>query len=82
MKFIDMVKNGTASMDDFHDAVDAWHKSSSTDPVEDFLGITKEDYFTLLKHPEYLKKLAEQYEIASSFGGKIKSKYKVILTKK
>jgi hypothetical protein len=81
MKFIEKVKAGKATMDDFHDAIDAWHKSTSSEPVEDFLGITKEDYFALLKHPEYLEKLASNYQVASSYVARVMDKYVVVSAK-
>ena len=77
MKFIDRIKDGSATMDHFHDAIDYWHKSTSSDSIEDHLGISREDYFILLKNPLFLQKLITQYQDtdfyskASSLEGKI-----------
>jgi hypothetical protein len=75
MKLIEKIKKGTATFDDFEDAVNAWHKSASSESVEDYLGISKEDYFAILKNPEVLKKLANKYRIAGSFLEKMKEKH-------
>lgn len=74
MRFIDKVRSGRATFDDFQDAIDAWHKSTSSESVEDYLGISKEDYFALLKNPDYLKKIVNQ-RVAGSFLDRIKEKH-------
>lgn len=64
MKFIDKLKEGAATFDDFEEAVDAWHKSNSSDSVENYLGISKDDYFAILKNHEFLKELSNQHRLS------------------
>lgn len=59
MKFIDRIRQGIATQDDFQEAIDAWHKSTSSDSVEDYLGISREDYFLLIKEASYLMRMME-----------------------
>jgi hypothetical protein len=60
MKFIDRMREGIATQEDFQEAIDAWHKSTSKDSVEDFLGISQEDYFLFIKDASYLERMQEK----------------------
>jgi len=76
MKFVDKIKNNSATMDDFESSIEEWHEANSGESVYDFLGITEDEYYMLLKHPEKIDTLKMKHKIASSFKGKVDLKYK------
>ena len=53
--FVQLCLDGEADLDDIHDYLEAWHDSSSTGEVWDYLGLTKEEYFAWTEEPWSLR---------------------------
>ena len=53
--FFDLYMKGKATIDDLDDYLDEWHDGSSSQSIEDYLGLTKEQYFKWCQDPVLLK---------------------------
>ena len=54
-KFYDLYMNDKASIDELDDFLEMYDKSTSTQSIEDYLGLTREQYFMWCKNPRDLK---------------------------
>ena len=54
LKFLQLALRGEVMSDEIDDFVEAWHKSSPTDELSDFLGMTREEYSLWVSHPDYI----------------------------
>ena len=58
MPFVEALKKGLVDYEDILDFIDAWHEGDSTLEIDEYLGMTEEQYFEYLKnHIEGLKKI-------------------------
>jgi len=53
-KFIDLCVSGHALLDDIDDHIDQWHDSEGDDKLNEYLGMSPEEYETWLHAPETL----------------------------
>lgn len=66
MKFLDLVIRGGVTEQDFEDYVEAWHEGDSDEPLHEFLGLTREEYASIVERglplalpPIYTQRFAE-----------------------
>ena len=66
MKFVDLVIRGSATEQDFEDYVEAWHEGHWSMPLHEFLGLTREEYASIVERglplalpPIYTQRFAE-----------------------
>lgn len=60
LRYMDQVLAGTAQLDNIDDFVSAWHDSKTdTQPLSDFLGMTREEYQNWVADPDTLPHIVE-----------------------
>ena len=60
MKFIDKVLAGDELADSISDYVRKWHESDSAEEINEFLGLTVQEYARWVENPEALNSILRQ----------------------
>ena len=55
--------------------IESWHKNPSGKSLENYLGMTLQQYHVFLMEPEKTEALRKKYEETGSFLSRIRSKY-------
>ena len=53
--FLSRCLRGDLSIEDIDDCIFQWHQSDANCEIFEFLGMTKEEYFSWVKNPEIIK---------------------------
>jgi hypothetical protein len=53
--FIELALNGEALPDEIDDFVDAWHEDSGEEELDEFLGMTPEEYSLWITNPDFIE---------------------------
>ena len=59
--FIEMCMTGETHPDDIDNFVDEWHESDCNLPIHDFLGMTRDEYFSWVKDPDVLQHIVDAH---------------------
>jgi hypothetical protein len=60
--YIEKVLEGTALWTDIDDYIERWHDAAGDSGIEDFLGMTKEDYGLFVEQPRSLRFILAAHE--------------------
>lgn len=52
--FLELYMNGQVLPEEIDDYVDKWHDDSGNQPIYEFLGVSKQEYFLWLRDPDVL----------------------------
>lgn len=79
MTFKEKLRRGEATFEDFRAGVSEWHdEPSDPGPVHEYLGITLDEYFEVLKKTKsFMGTLNQRYKlaVAGTFVASLSSKY-------
>ena len=68
-KFADLCLRGEACGDEIDDFVDRWHESAGAIPLNEFLGLTRDEYALWVERPDSLTFLLDARKHVPPFGG-------------
>lgn len=60
--YVDSVLSGSTIWTDIDDFIERWHEAEGTESIEDFLGMTEEDYSLLVEEPRSLRFILAAHE--------------------
>jgi len=60
--FIAMCVSGEAAPDDIDEFVDKWHEGDSKVPIDEYLGMTRDEYFAWVGNPNALVEIIRAHE--------------------
>ena len=61
--FIAMCVSGKALPEDIDDFVGKWHEGETEIPIYEYLGMTRDEYFSWLRDPNVLSGIVRAHEI-------------------
>ena len=68
-KFADLCLKGEARANEIDDFVDRWHESAVAIPLDEFLGLTHDEYALWVERPDSLTFLLDARKHVPPFGG-------------